>query len=519
MIEPQAISQDISVGCGEELQQGQIEFYQAILPPLIAALYRLVTNQVVTLKVDDHPYNLTTPFQVDGPRFRLQPNDVQQVYPPANLTGSYEESLPHVVFRLPTLPWARTIDGSAASGDTVTTPWVALLTLYPEELISGGAPISIQQMTLNDLLSPPANILGPQIDKQQFTPEELAQPLMAIDLPSAVFNSITPTINDLPFLAHSRQVNTDGKEILGLVADGYFSVVVGNRLPKSGAQNTSLVVSLEGQQNRIRGNAPPPAGTFVRVCVLATWNYSAAAARGDFIEILEAIPQRGGVDLLHMPFTEFTGTLTPAETTAAEALQTGYVPLLNNTRSGEGTTSWYRSPGVPERTSLDPNGPYAISDQAIRYDPGPMDGVTAGSGMFDDTYAAAWQIGRLLALSDAAFACHLFQWRIDLHGAGNEAQLVDDLAERLPSVARMKTPEGKTITSLNAAPYALTDFISCLGKLMKSDAVPRVVRHENRGDGRLPGVMPPDELRAVAESDDPIAELMKRIQGVTEVRS
>jgi hypothetical protein len=518
MIEPQATSQDISVGCGQVLEQGEIEFYQAILPPLVAGLYQLITEQVVTLKVEEKKYDLTTPFQVDGPRFRLQPNDVQQVYPPANLSGEYEESLPHVVFRLPTLPWSRTIDGSAASGDTVTTPWLGLLTLYPEELMSGDAPITIQQMTLNDLLSPAqSNVLGPVIDKAQFSPEELAQPLLAIDIPSAVFNGVTPSIADLPFLAHARQVNTDGKEILGLVADGYFSVLIGNRLPKTGAQNSALVVSLEGQQSRLRGNAAPPAGTFVRVAVLASWNFTAAAARGDFIEILRAIPDLGGVELLQMPHDEFTGTLTTAETTAQVALETGYVPLLNNTRAGEETTSWYRSPGVPEATSLDPFGPYAISDMAIRYDPGPMDGVTPGSGLFNATYACAWQIGRLLALSDSAFARMLYSWRVDMHTNHDEDQLVADLADRLPSLARMQSPAGERIRRLDAAPYAFTDFWLNAGRLLEQANLPRVVRHEHRSDARLPGVLAPDALRAVAESDDPLAELLQRILNVTEV--
>jgi len=513
MIEPQATSQDISVGCGQVLEQGEIEFYQAILPPLVAGLYRLVTEQVVTLKVDEKKYDLTTPFQVDGPRFRLQPNDVQQVYPPANLTGQYEESLPHVVFRLPTLPWSRTIDGSAASGDIVTTPWLALLTLYPEELVSG-----IQQMTLNDLLSPAdSNVLGPIIDKTQFSAAELAQALLAIDIPSAVFNGVTPSIDDLPFLAHSRQVNTDGKEILGLVADGYFSVVIGNRLPKTGAQNSALVVSLEGQQTRIRGNTPPPVNAFVRVAVLASWNFTAAAARGDFIEILRAIPDAGGVELLHMPHDDFTGTLTTAETTAQEALDTGYVPLLNNTRAGEETTSWYRSPGVPEATSLDPFGPYAVSDMAIRYDPGPMDSVTPGSGLFNATYACAWQIGRLLALSDSAFARMLYRWRVDLHRNDDQNQLVADLAERLPSLARMQSPVGEPIRRLDAAPFAFIDFWLNAGRLLEQADLPRVVRHEHRSDARLPGVLAPDALRAVAESDDPLTELLQRLFNVTEV--
>ncbi len=39
--------------------------------------------------------------------------------------------------------------------------------------------------------------------------------------------------------------------------------------------------------------------------------------------------------------------------------------------------------------------------------------TTPISGMFDASYAAAWQLGRLLALQDQAFAQALFRFRTD----------------------------------------------------------------------------------------------------------
>jgi hypothetical protein len=101
MIERRLVSRDISVGCGGDPGPGDIVFYQAILPPLASGLYQLVSSEVVTLTSETPAYAATNAFQIDGPRFRLQATDVQQVYPPANLTGNYAQSLPHVVFRLP----------------------------------------------------------------------------------------------------------------------------------------------------------------------------------------------------------------------------------------------------------------------------------------------------------------------------------------------------------------------------------------------------------------------------------
>src|SRR5262245_1459993 len=123
-------SRDIRVASGADLAPGQIQFYEAIQPPLVSSLYRVNASQTIQLKSEAPGYTLLQPFSIAGPRFRLQAGNVQQVYPPANLTGSYEESLPHVVLRQRTLPWCRTIDGSVAADGQVPTPWLALLNLY-----------------------------------------------------------------------------------------------------------------------------------------------------------------------------------------------------------------------------------------------------------------------------------------------------------------------------------------------------------------------------------------------------
>jgi hypothetical protein len=73
--------------------------------------------------------------------------------------------------------------------------------------------------------------------------------------------------------------------------------------------------------------------------------------------------------------------------------------------------------------------PYHYSDHAIQYDP--------ETGIFDLSYAAAWQVGRLLALSDGAFSQSLSSWRRTYLG-------------KMQSNAEQESVESKVIPALTA---------------------------------------------------------------------
>ena len=84
------------------------------------------------------------------------------------------------------------------------------------------------------------------------------------------------------------------------------------------------------------------------------------------------------------------------------ALNLGYVPMPHRLRDGSRTLSWYRGPLVPvDVPSAAQPAVFANPDEALRYD--------AATGFFDTSYAAAWQLGRLLALQNQEFARALFQ--------------------------------------------------------------------------------------------------------------
>jgi hypothetical protein len=96
------------------------------------------------------------------------------------------------------------------------------------------------------------------------------------------------------------------------------------------------------------------------------------------------------------------------------AFQRGYSALNHGTRLGEKSVSWYRGPLVP--FDLGKESQYTFlpaPDAAMRYNP--LD------GMMDVTYAAAFQLGRLLGLQDRHFATALHAYRGSVRRQTNSA--------------------------------------------------------------------------------------------------
>jgi hypothetical protein len=111
----------------------------------------------------------------------------------------------------------------------------------------------------------------------------------------------------------------------------------------------------------------------------------------------------------------------PPPRPAPDVAATGHVGLAHLTRRGDQATAWYRGPLAPRPTERDesttPHGPLPVahaSDQLRRVTP---------DGREDLTYAAAFEIGRLLALSQPAVVAALMRWRAEQFGAARAAQL------------------------------------------------------------------------------------------------
>jgi hypothetical protein len=110
---------------------------------------------------------------------------------------------------------------------------------------------------------------------------------------------------------------------------------------------------------------------------------------------------------------------------------TGHVQLDHLSREGEPSPAWFRGPlapaAVPRAEPPAPGQPPPLAhhaDQLRRVTP---------DGQEDLGYAAAFEIGRLLALSQPGVAGALARWRAEAYGAARIAQVVADAMDTLPA--------------------------------------------------------------------------------------
>jgi hypothetical protein len=407
---------------------GDIQFYKDIIPPLDDGDYTLIATQTLSgLPGEPDPKidPVTVKFSIRGPRFTLNPADIHSVFPPSGASTAYEGQLPHVVVSRKTLPWERELEGQPLG-----TPWLGLLTI--DEGDDGGIP-KLNSGAVGDLLVdagklPPAT-LGPKITMAALDAGESADDACSyIDVPADLFAAISPRLAELPFLAHARGVNTGNKPIEGILADGIYSVLIGNRVAHASKLNGAFLVSFEGFEELLVNGTVPSGISTVRLAVLHSWTFQMSGQ-----DPFDALMSADNSGLLAIPSTEpptvsSTGGGQPisvgppddpssssfAKDTVSYALQSGYAALAHDLRQGDETFSWYRGPLIPYLSGLVVSKGtvpvFRTADDLLRYDP--------VSGLFDTSYAAAFQLGRLLALQNEAFLTSL---RTYLHQVKGQA--------------------------------------------------------------------------------------------------
>ena len=156
----------------------------------------------------------------------------------------------------------------------------------------------------------------------------------------------------------------------------------------------------------------------LRFPVLASWDF-VCTGEGTFESIMN--------DLDTGMLGTFPTTMLPElRPTVAE---TGHILLEHTTRRGELAEAWYRSPFVPQPTARvlpDPGDgslPVAHSGDQLRR--------VVPDGHEDLSLAAAFEIGRLLALSKPGVVAALMRWRQELFGAARVRQLSVELMDSL----------------------------------------------------------------------------------------
>jgi hypothetical protein len=437
-----------------------VTFYDSFVPAIGNGEYTLTVAQTLTSdypKVPSQPQQaVSQKFIVRGPSFGLDPADVHQVFPPSTSTGVWVDFLPMIVFNKRALPWERRMRFAVPNSEQY--PWLALLVFSQDELPdsleanSQANPTRVTSRSLNDVVhavwngnstqGPPAGTIGPSITlADDENPNEIR--VNVIDVSAVTFANLVPTANDLKYLAHVREVATDDKEPQNAVHDGWYSVIISNRFaapPPQGADkvtNIAHLVSLEGLEQYIGINTPLTPSGPVRLISLFSWVFtSLPAPQENFRELMLNLISKSseqGTDLLmRLPVENASAAQSEVQKAALQRLNHGYLPMSYATLTGENTFAWYRGPLAPAVTkqfleALD-TGSAATAEvphntsEAMIYDP--------DTGLFDQSYAVAFQTGRSLALADLPFAMNMLQWRREAHAA------VDVLVEHTRSPHR-----------------------------------------------------------------------------------
>ncbi len=370
-----------------------LQFIDSHQPPLLSGAYQISVSQ--TVQGNQFP-SVDTAFHIAGPRFALDPQQVDSVFPPDGSLGDHENVLPHVALKRSTLPWER----STAKVDGTELTWLALLVFdQADDMQEPSTPTSLRN------LGYAAEDLEPG--------QTLDDPARVIQVGKSLLQQIFPSPADLRYLAHVRQRSTDAA---GGQDAAELAVILANRLPKPGSSSVAHLVSLEkklGADGSLSDLAGDGKATFVP---LWSWRFACTSHEHSFVGILTALnghaSAAAGSGGDQTPAGDLSFRVPGANHPLTEPiLAAGAVALRHHLRNGQKSVSWYRGPfsqglrlsATGGAAPYDPPVGARHGDAYLLYD--------AGTSMLDVSYAGAWELGRWLTLRNRRVAAAIFLWK------------------------------------------------------------------------------------------------------------
>ena len=400
-------------------------FYDNYEAPLTAGGYRLVLQQTVNLEGEDsRHYYRDQQFEVLAPRYSIDAEQIQASFPPSGGVADYTNILPHLVLGSRNLPWERTV-----WLDKKGEPWLALLVLSEQDVLDGhvvfktGTVFDLKPHRPDDLhgddsefgdwfqLDEAGSVLLPRFTRT----EDINTPVRLLDMDLELFRKVCPSRKELPLLAHIRHVDTADKIPLEMVADGEFSVLVANRFPPLGA-NTVYLISLEGWHDLLDTPATTPQrASRLRLIVLSSWSFvNNPTGHDTFGGLMQQLKKNSNLFGVSLPATTGNDYVD-------SALKRAYIPLDYKPLESTATFAWYRGPLTPLRRNPLANTTFERADAAMIFD--------TSNGIMDVSYACAWELGRLLALSSPAFVKGLRLFMERKQNADEFAKEIDEFVK------------------------------------------------------------------------------------------
>ncbi|KAL7961260.1 hypothetical protein V8C34DRAFT_320028 [Trichoderma compactum] len=239
----------------------------------------------------------------------------------------------------------------------------------------------------------------------------------------------TPYVYHHRYLAHERIVNTQGMAMAGAASDeddqGTFGVIVSHRGGPSNISAPTAVhvhlVSIEGVEDM---GSWPIAGDiqYVALSSLHSWTYTCLppSSRTLYDDLVDLGKSVGLLRPVLSKETEAKLQATmPAGPCMLARLMEGFSMSRYRTQTGEMTASFLQGPLVSCDVKL-PDWWHAVSmtGQDLQF-------LDRALGIMDLSYSAAWQLGRSMAMADAAFTTALVRIRREiLHYGSAEATSV-----------------------------------------------------------------------------------------------
>ncbi len=417
---------------------------------------------------------ITQRFEVRAPQFHIAASEVHGVYPPNNSNANYSKVLPHIIFHKRLLPWERPI-GSEAEKRTPWLALLIFkegeITIDPSTNSSLKG-MSVEEFFKDDgdVIKPVINFDSLSIDVRQsqcqsirisagafkaLTPRQADLPYLAHVRQVNTVSQANSNDEDrgwFSVVVGNRLLAADksaSRYYVHLVSlEGFWDYLVDNPKidPKASdatqekdfqlisLYNWSFVSQAQAGEsfaelatNLVTQACNDPANLLLRRQMSPqnadAWTtalkrvqdgdtaltYQTPSGEERFAELATTLVRQAGGDpgnlLLQRQVSQPPNP--EAWTTALKRVRDGYTALTYQTPSGEESFAWYRGPLTPvvaqplPRPSADYHYPSASA--AMIYD--------QHNGIFDQSYATAWTIGRMLALADGKFAQMLSAYR------------------------------------------------------------------------------------------------------------
>lgn len=359
-----------------------LKFYDRHVPTVRSGVYRLQVTQNLTYGTTVGFTTVSEPldFCFEGPQFTLPPNTISSVFPAVNANGDFAAVLPHMILKPASLPWER------KSGSDVAAPWLVLLVLDSTEMQR----VTVDKKKLSALPS--------QIDAaHELAPDGADTLIPVISFSGEDAKEFLPKQDELPWLAHVR-ASADAPEV---------AVIVAARRPSPSSVNHVFLVSVE---NRYKdGLDVAEQMTFP---VLHRWSFACQAehAHGFASLLADAVDRSSIAAELALPVE----TDDPLE---AERYAQGLLPMRLNGQFGQTIPAWYHGPLRPRAASSKQADVQTHVTTDTSDDPLPVrraSDLTSTDTAFDmpqSGYAAAWELGRLIALQHSDIATSIYAWK------------------------------------------------------------------------------------------------------------